>query len=375
VMIRAGAHAGDVHIGYDPHPLVGGSVVFSAERGSVARRAAQLAELVERLRRFPGVTEATATAVGQVRTNLVTYTDETGVREFSAPGYLYSIVSPGYFRTMRLPIMRGGDFLEGQQNEPLVIVDVQTARLLWPLSNPVGMRIKMGRRDMNLPYARVVGVVGEQRGYETEVPPGVPVLNHLGEIYYLPGAEDSVVSDGALSFRFVARTAGDPAAQVLRIYNGVFQWPETVMGRVGSLADDLNERRRSAQFIAAIFTLFSAAGVGLAAFGVYGVVAYSVAERRREIGVRVALGASARNILTVVLHESLVVALAGIAAGLLLTKYAVMLFRDKAWGDDLYNAPLFAGVALLLLATSILTAYFPALRAAKIEATESLRNE
>jgi ABC-type antimicrobial peptide transport system permease subunit len=137
----------------------------------------------------------------------------------------------------------------------------------------------------------------------------------------------------------------------------------------------LLDRRRNAQFIAAIFTLLSVAGVGLAAFGVYGVVAYSVAERRREIGVRVALGASARDILKVVLHESFVVALAGIAVGLLFTKYGVILFRDKAWGDDLYNAPLFAAIALLLLATSMLTAYFPARRAARTEATESLRNE
>jgi hypothetical protein len=321
------------------------------------------------------VTEAAATAVGHVRTNLVTYTDETGAHEFAAPGYLYSIVSPGYFRTMRLPIIRGTDFLEGRQAEPLVVVDVQTARLLWPLSNPLGMRIKMGRRDMNLPYARVVGLVGEQPGYETEVPPGVPVLNHLGRIYYLPGAEDSVTSDGAFAFKFVTRAAGSPRAQVLRIYTDVFDWPETVVGRVGSLDDDLNEQRRSAQFIAAIFTLFSVAGVILAAFGVYGVVAYSVAERRREIGVRVALGASARNILAVVLHESVIVALAGIAAGLLLTKYGVMLFRDKAWGDDVYNAPMFAAIALVMLATATLTAYFPARRAARIEATESLRNE
>jgi hypothetical protein len=375
VMIRAGAHAGDAHIGYDPHPLVGGSVVVSAERGTVSREATQLADLVERLRRMPGVTEAAARTGRSIRTNLLTYTDETGAREFPAPGYYYSIVSPGYFRTMRLPIMRGSDFPEGQQDEPMVIVDAHTARLLWPLSNPIGKRIKLGQRDTKLPYARVVGVVGEQPGYEVEMPPGTPVLNHLGRIYYLPGPADSVVSDGSFSFSFVTRAAGNPTAEVLRIHNEVFQWPETIVVRVRSLEDDLLDRRRNAQFIAAIFTLFSVAGVGLAAFGVYGVVAYSVAERRREIGVRVALGASARDILKVVLHESFVVALAGIAVGLLFTKYGVMLFRDKAWGDDLYNAPLFAAIALLLLATSMLTAYFPARRAARTEATESLRNE
>jgi putative ABC transport system permease protein len=375
VMIRAGTHTGDVHIGYDPHLLVGGSVVVSAERGTVSRQATQLADLVDRLRRIPGVTEAAATTGRNIRTNLVTYTDETGAREFPAPGYYYSIVSPGYFRTMRLPIVRGRDFLEGQQDEPVVIVDAHTARLLWPLSDPIGKRIKLGQRDTKLPYARVAGVVGEQPGYEVEVPPGTPVLNHLGRIYYLPGPTDSVVSDGVFSFSFVTRTEGNPTAQVLRTYNDVSQWPETIVARVRSLEDELLDRRRNAEFIAAIFTLFSLAGVGLAAFGVYGVVAYSVAERRREIGVRVALGASARDILKVVLHESFVVALAGIAVGLLFTKYGVMLFRDKAWGDDLYNAPLFAAIALLLLATSMLTAYFPAHRAARIEATESLRNE
>lgn len=115
--------------------------------------------------------------------------------------------------------------------------------------------------------------------------------------------------------------------------------------------------------------------MGLAAFGVYGVVAHSVAERRRELGVRIALGATPRDILRAVLRESVVIALAGIAFGLLCSKYGVMMLGQFAAENDVYNAPLFASVALFLLAAAASSAFVPALRATRVDPTESLRSE
>jgi putative ABC transport system permease protein len=124
-----------------------------------------------------------------------------------------------------------------------------------------------------------------------------------------------------------------------------------------------------------MFSLFAALGVALAAFGVYGVAAHSVAERRRELGVRIALGATSRDILHAVLRESATVVLLGVAFGLLCTKYGVRLLGNLAIEDDFFNAGLFAVVALALAATAVTAAMVPALRATRVDPTESLRND
>jgi ABC-type antimicrobial peptide transport system permease subunit len=123
-----------------------------------------------------------------------------------------------------------------------------------------------------------------------------------------------------------------------------------------------------------LFIGFAAFGLGLAAFGVYGVVAHSVAERRRELGVRIALGATDRDILHAVLRETVVIGLAGIAVGLFVTKYGVQSLGTFAL-DEIYNAPLFAGAAAFLFLIAAASAFIPALRATRVDPTESLRNE
>jgi len=115
--------------------------------------------------------------------------------------------------------------------------------------------------------------------------------------------------------------------------------------------------------------------VGLAAFGVYGIVAHSVAERRRELGVRIALGAAPGSIVKLVLREGNVFALAGLALGLWLTKDSAWWLRAFSLEDDAYNAPLFAAMAAVLFGVALLAALVPAMRATRIDPVESLRNE
>ncbi|HEY9228144.1 MAG TPA: FtsX-like permease family protein, partial [Gemmatimonadaceae bacterium] len=144
---------------------------------------------------------------------------------------------------------------------------------------------------------------------------------------------------------------------------------------VRGMGEDVRRERAGRDFTAQMFSLFAALGLGLAAFGVYGVVAHSVAERRRELGVRIALGASARDVLRDVLRENVAIGLIGIALGLLATKYAVRLLLGYIHDDDVYNAPLFAVSAAFLFATAAASAFVPALRATRVDPTESLRSE
>jgi ABC-type antimicrobial peptide transport system permease subunit len=176
---------------------------------------------------------------------------------------------------------------------------------------------------------------------------------------------------------FIARTAKHPEKLPAALRRSFELQGEVYARSIMSMSDalGLTRSRQNAAFISELFALFAALGLALAAFGVYGVVAHSVAERRRELGVRIALGATARDILHAVLREGVIVALGGIAAGLLVTKYARHYLLSVAREDDIYSATLFASVALVLLLTAVVAALIPAMRATRVDPTESLRND
>src|SRR5262249_38951094 len=120
---------------------------------------------------------------------------------------------------------------------------------------------------------------------------------------------------------------------------------------------------------------FTLLALGLASLGIYGVVAHSVAERRREIGVRIALGADTRHVLRSILREGNAVALGGVAGGLLCTKYTMRWLQAFSFEGDQYDAPLFAAMAALLFVVAVAAALGPALRATRIDPVESMRSE
>ena len=296
-------------------------------------------------------------------TDVATVEDPGGVREvFPAPDV--TAVSPSYLRTFHRPIMRGRDFLDGERDVGVAIVDEVTARALWPNANPIGAQIKFGMPGSATPFVRVVGVVGEQQGFGSDSVPGARMFGQRrkGNVYYLPGASDTLtVQRFGFGLSFVARAEAKPELLPVAIRRASQGWGDVIVRNVSSMdhALGLTESRQSSRFISSLFTLFAALGVGLAAFGVYGVVAHSVAERRRELGVRIALGATARDILHAVLRESVVVALSGVAVGLLITKYAVTHLDALVIEDDMFNAPVFASVALALVITAAIAAADP----------------
>ncbi|MEO7084844.1 MAG: FtsX-like permease family protein, partial [Gemmatimonadaceae bacterium] len=195
--------------------------------------------------------------------------------------------------------------------------------------------------------------------------------------FYLPGPSDTLADGMSRSWvTFIARGTKRPEELPVAIRHALQSLPGIKVISSKTMDDDLGiiRARANSRFTAWLFLLFGALGVSLASFGVYGVVAHAVAERRRELGVRVALGASSRDILEAVLRESVVVALAGAAGGLLLTKIGVVLLSQLA-AEEIYNAPLFAAVAAFVVAVAALGALVPAMRATRIDPTESLRAE
>ena len=369
--------------GMDVDALSQASVLLRPSRDTAFDLADEFQRVAGALRSARGVSDVTVTSSQQVVGHAISSFAANGtVQETRAPVYTYRVVSPSYFKVYGWRVAAGRDFVYGVSNESEVIVDKSTARKLWPGVNPVGARIKLGADSARIPWVRVVGVVSDLPNLHTFLT-SAPLENRtagLGNIYYRPGARDSVRFKAHVprfAYTVVARASSDPnrlpitlRRALLPVAPGAVIWAVTMDEATG-----IAEMRQGQDFIAAMFLLFTTLALGLAAFGVYGIVAHSVAERRRELGVRVALGASSRNIVGLVLREGNAFALAGIALGLWITKDSIWYLRAFSIEDDAYNAPLFAAMALVLFATVLGAALVPALRATHIDPVESLRNE
>jgi putative ABC transport system permease protein len=377
--VRQALAANRTTVGYDPSHMVQGYIASTARARVVMLYSDVLQSLANRVKAVHGVIEATASTSHGVKDKTVTISDAAGTREFVTGPYAVTLVTPSYLRTYGFQIARGRDFMEGERDAGAVIVDEHTAQILWPNAEAIGQQIKFGNRKSDLPYVKVVGVLSENKSFASDSTRDV-LMGHthsLGRVLYLPGPADSMPMASIFRVGFTARGAQEPQALAVALRQS-FQLRGDVFARSIAPMEDvlgLTRSRQSADFISSLFSLFGALGIALAAFGVYGVVAHSVAERRRELGVRIALGATARDILHAVLRESVVVALGGVAVGLILTKYAKTYLTPLALEDDLYNAPLFAGVALVLLAAAFVAAMIPAMRATRVDPTESLRND
>jgi hypothetical protein len=291
----------------------------------------------------------------------------------------YTVVTPAYFRTYATPMAKGRDFVDGDLTGRAIIVDGPTARFLWGNHDPIGRSIKFGGRDIDLPWYRVIGVASDRRDTAT-IRKYLPDANYrLYGVYRLMAADDVLALDrwGVGSMSFLARVRGSTELGAVRLQRQLRGFRENQSASVVPLTDAIGVgyyQERSA-FVASLFSTFAFLGLALVAIGVFGIVAHSVAERRREIALRISLGASARNILHAVLREGNVLILAGVAIGLLLTKYTVWWLSSFMRENDGYNALLMAFLAIVLFSIAALAAFIPAWRATRIDPVEALRHE
>lgn len=283
-------------------------------------------------------------------------------------------------------MLSGRDFSTTYPSEPEIIIDRPTAHLLFPNSDPIGAHVKLGALTSTRPWARVVGIAvstGIAAAWDRYAEGKGTVAaktSRIGVIYYLPTARDSFAllgGRGRASVEVVVRLRTDPTRGPIMLRRVLRQVESARLIYARSMEDRMGllRERQSHDFVATTFFAFAALAVGLVALGIYGIVSHSVAERRRELGVRIALGASARHILKVVLREGNVLALAGSAVGLWCTKETAGWLRAFSFEEDQYEAPVFAAMALVLFAVAVAAALIPALRATRIDPVESLRSE
>jgi len=358
-----------VSVGFDSSRVLTMQVQTSGPRFAESdARIRFFEDALESVRRVPGVTAAAFTSQLPLSGDL----DEYGAH-FEAgpdrPARSYSVfryaVSPGYLETVRIPLRRGRLLDERDRADAprVVLISESLARVALPGVDPVGQRIHIGPND-GLPFT-IVGVVGDVKQLSL-------ALSQAEAVYITPTQwhwADNVMS-------LVVRTRDGGAALTPVVRDAVWSVDkDQPIVRVASMDDLLAASAASRRFALTLFEAFALAALVLAAAGIYGVLAGSVVERTREIGVRAALGASRADIVSLVLGQGLRLTALGIVLGLAAATIATQALVTLLFGISRLDPVTYTGVIVLLALTAAVACAIPAWRAARVDPATTLRTE
>lgn len=337
------------------------------------KRHAFYQNVLQRVEAIPGIDSAGyVTAIPLTWKGGTTGVFPEGTRE-PVPGVSYDAnhrqVSANYLQTMSIPLRQGRYFTahDNEQSMPVAIVNETMAREYWPNGDAVGRRFTLGDPNDDDPWYTVVGIVGDIRQMGIDVPVKGEMYLPYGQVtpwdFYAP-------RDLAL------RTSGDPASlagAVREAIRGVD--PDQPVSNVATMAEVLGSETSQRRLGMILLTAFAVLALLLASLGIYGVLAYFVAQHRNEIGVRLALGATPAQILLLVLRKGMALTLLGVAIGLAASFALTRLMTSLLFGVKAVDPLTFAIVPLLLAGVALLACWIPARRAAKVDPVVALRYE
>jgi putative ABC transport system permease protein len=327
------------------------------------------AHAVERLRALPGVQSAAAASQIPLAGNMDKYGFHVEGKMHANPEEDTSAerycITPGFLETMRIPLLRGRDISPADTaNAPQVLlIGETTARRMWPGEDPIGKRVKLGGVDN--PWWTVVGVTGDVHHVGLEADPDLQM--------YIPH-QQWPFPDGLMVF--VIRAASTPAAISSAAQQAIHSIDATLpISRIMPLESYVGLSVQGRRFVLILIGAFAAIALVLSMVGIYGVTAYSVAQRTREIGIRIALGAQRGELLGLLLRQGMLLVVCGVVAGLIasvaLTRFLASMLFDVPPTDPLT----FASVVLLLVSVSAAACFLPARRAMRVDPIEALRYE
>jgi predicted permease len=393
LLLRSFATLQDTPLGFDPHNLVSFDVILPHDINGSPSAAAVKASIAERLAAVPG---ATAAAIGFLptagfarRPGLDVETDE-GARPAGIDRYLKTLIDPNYFRTTgirliagRLPEASPSDVPPDVSRSPAggapavqivrelsdeIVVNERLARRIAPEGSALGRRVRgqpggggRGTKPSDA-WSTIVGIVEDVRL------PGAPDENRANQVYTL--------AFNRLSPTYVVRFASLPPHLESTLRRAVQTVNPTIAGRRARVADDyLNEALAPTRFMLALLGAFAVIAIVLAAVGLYGSIAYSVSLRTREIGIRVALGATPRGVVGLVVGDGARLILVGLSVGLAIAAGTTRTISSLLYGVGTGDPTTYASVALLVVSISMAASYLPARRASRIDAIDALRAE
>jgi putative ABC transport system permease protein len=271
-------------------------------------------------------------------------------------------ISPDYFKVLQSMLLRGRSFTEGDEDgKPLVaIIDESTAHKYWPTRDPLGRRVRFGR-DLSKPWTTVVGIVKDIKSDGLDI-------NGVPHIYV------STYQDSSKELSVVLRTSLPATLLEPQIRHEIQSIdPGLPVFNVSSMNDILDRSLASRRFSADLVGGFAGLAVLLASIGIYGLLAYMVSQRSREIGIRMVLGARRDDILRMFLRKGVALAGLGIVAGLVFSAATASMMASLLYGVRPHDPAVFLIVPLLLFAIAVLASYLPARRATKVNPIVALR--
>ena len=374
LMIRAFWKLRQVDVGFEPRGVTAFNLQLPASRYQTPDRLRFANQIEERLAALPGVKSASFVTglppLRPINANDTDIEDYQGTPDGPAENVDYwNIVNEGYFRTMGIRTLEGRVFEPSDRNDSaqkVMVINQAMARRFWQ-GSPIGRRVNPGFSTPPV-WFTVVGVVEDTKNLGVDKPAGT-------ELYFLLPQTASTGISTRMSF--VVRTEGTSAGAIASSIRSTVSDldPSVPIFQLQTMSDVVADSLVRPRFLSLLLGAFSAIALSLAAIGIYGVMAYSVTQRTQEIGVRVALGATTRNVLAMVVSEGLKMTVVGLAVGLTgafaLTRLMASLLFEVSATDPLT----FAMVGVGLTAVGLLACFVPARRAAKVDPMVALRYE
>jgi len=326
-------------------------------------------QLIERVRNLPGVK-----SVGGIDplplsnsnvSNSVLVEGAPVVALADRPSVGVRVITPGYFQTMSIPVLKGRSFTEQDRDNTalVIVVNEELASRFWPNQNAMGKRLGFEEDPGKQVWREIVGVVGnvKHKALETEAMPEV----------YLPYQQFPVNF-----MSLVVHTASEPANMIPAIRNQVLSIDkDQPVSDIMTMEQRLAKSVASSRFVMLLLGSFSVLALGLAAVGIYGVMAYLVTERTQEIGVRMALGAQRRDVLKLVVRKGMALAIVGTAIGMVASFALTRLMRGLLFEVTPTDWLTFVIASMVLLTVALLACYIPARQATKVDPLTALRYE
>jgi len=365
LLVRSFSQLMRVDPGFDAHNVL--TMKVSLPTVKYAKPEQQIAFFDEMLRKVavvPGVNGAAMSAalpLNPIRITPVLPEGQPEVPLAERPFIIIEAISPSWFHTMRAPLKAGRDFTDADsgQSPKVVIINEAMARRYWPNENPVGKHIAVGRQSP----AEIIGVAADLKnnGLAVDAQPQL----------YLPFRQ---LPWGNMNL--LVRTNVEPHSIISAIRGQISAVdPDQPVTGVQTIDELLDGSRAQPRFTMFLLGIFSATALALAMIGIYGVLAYSVAQRRQELGIRLALGADRSDILRMVVRHGLELTLGGISIGLIAAWAATRLIGSLLYKVGARDLMTFALTPLVFLAIALLASYLPARRATQVDPTEAMRHE
>jgi predicted permease len=377
LMIKGFQQYRQTDLGFRPEGLLTIRVEVKGKKYADGPTMARLgSQYLERLQGLPRVESAALVGPGMPTdnwfANAFILEDRMGDTDGGMAFLVFHHVTPGYFSQMGIPLLEGRDFsMADREGTPLaIIISEEMKRKYWPNESPLGKRMRFGRRDPNAPWHTVVGVVGNLKQNEMQV------MEWPGPDVYFAFLQFPPLLIPRVNFIVRPEEGVDPLSLVQPVQAALSEVaPDLPPYDPDTMEHRLDLFTAKGRFLVLLMSLYAGIALVLAAAGLYGVLFYSVTQRTRELGIRVAMGAQGRDLVRLVVGRAAALVLIGLVFGLVAAVGLNRLFASLLYGVSATDALTFLGTSVLLFAVAMAATWHPARRATRVPPTIALRTE